>query len=152
MKKRLLLFIFLLLLCPLYVYADHIYDIDMNIYLEEDGTAKITEVWDVKADSGTEWYKQLYNLGNQELSDFTVSMDDRDLQYKSWNVDESLSAKSGYYGINYVSEGLELCFGKGDMSRHKFTLNYKLSNFSIAILVISNTFFKYILCKHFLAS
>ena len=129
MKKKLLLFIFLLMLCPLYVKADHIYNIDMNIYLEEDGTAKITEIWDVKADSGTEWYKQMYNLGNQELSNFTVSMDGRNLQYKEWNVNESLSEKSGYYGINGVSEGIELCFGKGDMGRHSFTLNYTLSNF-----------------------
>lgn len=129
MKKKLMLFIFLLMLCPLYVYADHIYNIDMDIYLEEDGTARITEVWDVQADSGTEWYKQMYNLGNQELSNFTVSMDGRNLQYKEWNVNESLSEKRGYYGINDVSEGIELCFGKGDMSRHSFILNYTLSNF-----------------------
>ena len=128
MKKKILLFL-IMLLCPFIVKADHIYNIDMDIYLNEDGTANITEVWDVKADSGTEWYKQLYNLGTQELSDFTVSMDGRQLQEKSWNVDESLSQKSGYYGINRVSEGLELCFGKGDMNRHKFTLNYTLSNF-----------------------
>ena len=128
MKKKLLLFM-LILFAPIWVYADHIYNIDMDIYLEEDGTANITEVWDVQADSGSEWYKQLYNLGTEELSNFKVSMDGRDLQYKLWNVDESLSAKSGYYGINYVSEGLELCFGKGDMNRHKFTLNYTLSNF-----------------------
>ena len=128
MKKKILLFL-IMLLCPFIVKADHIYNIDMDIYLNEDGTANITEVWDVKADSGTEWYKQLYNLGTQELSNFTVSMDGRQLQEKSWNVDESLSQKSGYYGINHVSEGLELCFGKGDMNRHKFTLNYTLSNF-----------------------
>ena len=128
MKKKILLFL-IMLLCPFMVKADHIYNIDMDIYLNEDGTANITEVWDVKADSGTEWYKQLYNLGTQELSDFTVSMDGRQLQEKYWNVDESLSQKSGYYGINRVSEGLELCFGKGDMNRHKFTLNYTLSNF-----------------------
>lgn len=128
MKKKLLLFM-IILFAPIWVYADHIYNIDMDIYLEEDGTANITEVWDVQADSGSEWYKQLYNLGTEELSNFRVSMDGHDLQYKSWNVDESLSAKSGYYGINYVSEGLELCFGKGDMNRHKFTLNYTLSNF-----------------------
>ena len=129
MKKKLMLFIFLLMLCPLYAKADHIYNIDMDIYLEEDGTARITEIWDVQADSGTEWYKQMYNLGNQELSNFTVSMDGRNLQYKEWNVNESLLEKSGYYGINNVSEGIELCFGKGDMSRHSFTLNYTLSNF-----------------------
>ena len=128
MKKQLMLLIFILL-CPIWVYADHIYNIDMDIYLEEDGTAKITEVWDVEASSGSEWYKALYNLGTEEVSDFRVAMDGKDMTYKDWNVNESLSAKSGYYGINYVSDGIELCFGKGDMKRHTFTLNYNLSNF-----------------------
>ena len=111
------------------VYADTIYSINMDVYLDESGNASITEVWDVKANSGSEWYKQLYNMGNQKLSDFKVSMDGTPLTYKSWDIDESLDEKSGYYGINYVSEGLELCFGKGDMKRHTFTLTYNLSNF-----------------------
>ncbi len=128
MKKKLLLFLFILL-CPMWVYADHIYNIDMDIYVTEDGTAEITEVWDVKANSGSEWYKALYNLGTEEVSDFKVTMDGSEMTYKNWNVNESLSEKRGYYGINYVSEGIELCFGKGDMQRHQFTLNYKLSNF-----------------------
>lgn len=130
MKKRKLYLIFLLIiLFPVSVYADNIYKIDMNINITKNGNANITEIWDVKADSGTEWYKQLYNLGNQELSNFKVSMDGEELIYKDWNINESLQQKKGYYGINYVSEGLELCFGKGDMQRHIFTLNYTLSNF-----------------------
>ena len=128
MRKKLMLFL-IIMLCPIWVYADHMYNVDMDIYVSEDGTAKITEVWDVKADSGTEWYKALYNLGTEEVSNFTVMMDGRELSYKEWNVNESLSDKSGYYGINYVNEGIELCFGKGDMNRHQFTLNYELSNF-----------------------
>ena len=126
MRKKLMLFL-IIMLCPIWVYADHMYNVDMDIYVSEDGTAKITEVWDVKADSGTEWYKALYNLGTEEVSNFTVMMDGRELSYKEWNVNESLSDKSGYYGINYVPEGIELCFGKGDMNRHQFTLNYELS-------------------------
>ncbi len=130
MKKKLLLFIFLLILIsPIRVFADHIYNIKMDIYLEKDGSANITEVWDVKANSGSEWYKQLYNMGNQELSNFKVSMDGQKLQYKEWDINEDIKDKSGFYGINYVTEGLELCFGKGDMARHQFTLNYTLSNF-----------------------
>ena len=129
MKKKLILFLLMFILFPISVKADHIYNIRMNIYLDENGSANITEVWDVKANGGSEWYKQLYNLGNQELSDFTVSVDGNNMNYKDWNIDESLSEKRGYYGINRVPEGLELCFGKGDMQRHSFTLSYKLSNF-----------------------
>ena len=128
MKKKIFLFV-VMMLFPFIVYADHIYNIDMEVYLNQNGSANITEVWDVQANSGTEWYKQLYNLGTEELSNFKVSMDGTPMTYKEWNVNESLSQKSGYYGINRVYEGLELCFGKGDMNRHKFTLTYTLSNF-----------------------
>ena len=128
MKKK-IIFLICLLIFPISVFADHIYKIDMSIHINKDGTANIQEIWDVKASSGSEWYKQLYNLGNQEVSKFKVSMDGKPLTYKTWDIDESLSQKKGYYGINYVSEGLELCFGKGDMKRHTFTLDYNLSNF-----------------------
>ena len=130
MKKKIMLFVVLLFVfVPRLVMADHIYNVKMDIYLNEDGSANITEEWDVKADSGSEWYKQLYNLGTQELSNYKVTRDGVELKEKNWDVDESLSEKNGYYGINYVSEGIELCFGKGDMNRHKFTMYYTLSNF-----------------------
>ena len=128
-RKKLYIIFILMMLFPISVFADNIYKIDMHINITKDGSANITETWNVKADSGTEWYKQLYNLGNQELSNFKVSMDNEPLIYKEWNINESLSEKSGYYGINYVSEGLELCFGKKDMNEHTYTLNYTLSNF-----------------------
>ena len=129
MKRIVFLISLLIFIFPSIVFADHIYKIDMSINLKKDGTADIKEVWDVKASSGSEWYKQLYNLKNQEVSNFKVSMDGKALTYKEWNIDESLKQKSGYYGINYVPEGLELCFGKGDMGRHTFTLTYNISNF-----------------------
>ena len=131
MKKKLIFILFIFVVFPISVFADDIYRIDMEIYLDESGNANITEKWNVKADSGSEWYKQLYNMGNQQISNFTVSMDGTELQYKDWDIDESLNEKKGYYGINYVSEGIELCFGKGDYKEHTFILNYTLSNFII---------------------
>ena len=84
----------------------------------------------VKADSGSEWYKTMYDMGNSELSNYIVYMDGKELTYdKTWDVDDSLREKSGYYGINNSYDGIELCFGKSDMKRHKFTLKYTLSNY-----------------------
>jgi len=128
--KKLFLFIFMILAMPLYVNAaNKIHNIDIDIYLNHDGSANIKETWDVDGDDGTEWYKVLNNLGESKLSNFSVSMDGRDLLYKSWNINESLNQKRGYYGINYTNDGLELCFGKYDYNRHTFVLNYTLSNF-----------------------
>lgn len=130
MKKKIMILL-LLLLCPiLRVSADTINKVDMKVDILDDGTANIEEVWNVKASSGSEWYKQMYNLGDMELTNFKVLMDGEELTYKSyWNVNGSMSEKAGYYGINYVSEGLELCFGKSDYKTHNFTLSYTLSNF-----------------------
>jgi len=128
--KKILLFVLMLLVMPISVdAANKIHSIDIDIYLNEDGSANITETWDVDGEDGTEWYKVMNNLGESRLTDFTVSMDGRTLKSKIWNVNESLERKRGYYGINYTEDGMELCFGKYDYDRHTFVLNYKLSNF-----------------------
>lgn len=128
MKKKLLLFIMLLLI-PFGVKADNIKNIDMKIYIDESGEANVTEEWTVKASSGTEWYKSMYNLGNSNLTDFVVYMDGEQLQEKKWNVNASLKEKSNSYGINYTYDGIELCFGKTDFKEHVFKLTYNLSNY-----------------------
>ena len=65
MKRKIFLFFILFsMILPCSVRADHLYNVSMDINLLEDGSADIRETWVVKADSGTEWYKQLYNLGN----------------------------------------------------------------------------------------
>lgn len=128
--KKIFCFIFMILIMPMSVSASNeIYDIDIDIYLNQDGSANIRETWDVDGEDGTEWYKVMNNLRESELSNFSVSMDGMTLKQKTWDVDESLYQKRGYYGINYTNEGLELCFGKYDYERHTFVLNYNLSNF-----------------------
>ncbi len=107
---------------------NNIYNIDMNIYLDEQGNAFVTENWSVKGSDGTEWYKGLKNMGLMELKDFKVSMDNTPLTEKDWDINETLSEKKGFYGINYTDGGLELCFGKYDYKKHIFTLTYTLTN------------------------
>ena len=64
------------MMLPICVKADHIYSIDMDIHIEKDGTANITEVWDVKADDGSEWYKTMYDLGESKFYNYEVYMID----------------------------------------------------------------------------
>ena len=82
--KKILLFISLMFIMPLSVMANDIYSIDIDVYLNKDGSANITEVWDVDGNDGTEWYKVMNNLGNMELSDYKVSMDGTNLTYKNY--------------------------------------------------------------------
>lgn len=112
-------------------HANTISKIDMDIKIDNNGNANITETWDVQGTDGTEWYKVMNNLGNSEITDFTVSMDGKPLTFKKWDINETLQQKKNYYGINYTDNGLELCFGKYDYNHHVFTLNYNVSNFII---------------------
>ena len=129
MRKILFLIFIFLCFSSSALATNHIYDIDMEIYVDKNGNASITETWIVDGSDGTEWYKVYNNLGNSELTNFKVSMDGIPLTYKTWDVDASLNEKKGYYGINYTHDGLELCFGKYDYSRHEFILTYNISNF-----------------------
>ena len=129
MRKVIYLLIFFITTMCLNVSANTIYSINMDVYLDENGNASITEIWDVKGSDGTEWYKVLRDLGQSELSNFTVSMDGTPFERKQWNINESLREKAGFYGINYNNNDTELCFGKSDFNRHTFTLKYNLSNY-----------------------
>ena len=129
MKKKISVFFIMMFIMPISALADTIYSVNMDINILEDGTANVKEIWDVKADSGSEWYKTMYELNNSELTNYKVTMDGKELSYKDWNVNETLSEKSGYYGINYASNGIELCFGKNDYKRHTFVISYTLSNY-----------------------
>lgn len=129
-KKCKYFLLLLMVLIPFKVNADHIYGVKMEVFINKEGNASIKEIWKVKADSGSEWYKQILNLGESKLTNFKVSMDNKELTYKSnWNVNGSIEEKAGYYGINYISNGLELCFGKKDMKSHTFILTYDISNY-----------------------
>ena len=130
MKKILYLLTFILIFTTTTVYAkSDVYSINMDIYLTQQGDAKIEEKWDVKAEDGSEWFKQIKNIRGIEIENFEVYMDgDLLTENKNWNVKGSLEEKRGYYGINTIDNGIELCFGKYDYNRHTFTLKYTMKN------------------------
>ena len=127
--KKYLLGLIILLLATINVYAkSDIYSINMDVYLQKNGNMDVTEYWDVRADDGSEWFKQIKNLNESKIINYTVSMDGEPLKQKNWNVKESLSEKRGYYGINEIDNGIELCFGKYDYNRHTFIIKYTMTN------------------------
>lgn len=130
---------FLLLACltmfssaDVYAAASDIHSIDIDVTLLEDGSADITEVWDITMTSGTEWYLVQGNLGQIEIQDFTVT-DETGLTYElvdSWDVNASLEEKAGKCGIiDKGNDSYELCFGIGSYGNHQFRVSYRMTNF-----------------------
>lgn len=112
------------------VSANEIKSINMNIYIDNQGTAHVTETWDANLTSGTEGYKPYYNIGTSEFENFTVSMDKTEYTpLNNWSVSGTLTSKSYKSGINYISNGLELCFGISSYGKHIYTLKYDITNF-----------------------
>lgn len=128
--KRLLSLAVSLFVC-LSVYAEGyvINDIRISVGLRADGSASFTEIWDVVAERGTEWYLVKGNLGDIEISGFRVSENGVDFRNEGhWKVEADRGAKAGKCGILDKGSHLELCWGIGDYGHHVFTVHYDMSN------------------------
>ena len=107
-----------------------IHDINVNVRLYRDGSAIVSEIWNISAQEGTEVYVPRTNLGDIEISDFSVSDETGDI-YKfeeRWDVDRSLARKAGRCGFHRISGGVELCWGLGSYGTHTYNVRYKMSN------------------------
>ena len=130
LKSLLFVFLFSLLILTGNVEANSFNSINMDIYIDKNGNAHVTEIWDYTADSGTENYHSYKNIGNSEFTNFTVK--EGNTIYTTipfWNVNSSFNDKAYKCGINYLSDGVELCFGISSYGRHTYSLSYTITNF-----------------------
>lgn len=135
MKKTLkisLLFLFSLIILGLSksVQANSIKSINMDIFINKDGTANITETWDCKITKGSECCHPYYNLGNSTLKNLTVT--DNGKKYatiSNWDLVDDLSTKSEKCCINNISNGEEICWGVTSYGSHEYVLKYDIENF-----------------------
>lgn len=103
-------------------------DVDITVTLNGDGAAFITERWDMYAAEGTEMYLNKDNLGNMEISSFSVKDNGVALRnIGEWNVNASFDAKAGKCGIVHKRSGVELCWGLGSYGEHMFEVSYLMT-------------------------
>lgn len=135
MKKILkitILFIFCLILFSIgkNAEANSISSISMEIYVDENGNAKITETWKCNTNQGTEVYHPYYNLGNSEIINFSVSENGKNYtSLNSWKTSGTLDSKAYKCGINRISNGVELCWGISEYGNHTYIASYEITNF-----------------------
>ncbi len=88
-EKNKLLILVLYYLVPS-IAANSIKNIDIDIYVDSIGTAHVTEIWDTYLNEGTEGYKPYYNLGNSEISNFKVKLDNIEYTFNdNYNINAS---------------------------------------------------------------
>lgn len=131
--KRFYLFIFgIILLIPTIVSANEIKNIDIDIYVDNIGTAHVTEIWDTYLDKGTEGYKPYYNLGSSEISNFKVKLNDKEYTFNdNYNINASFDSKKYTNGFHYIDNGVELCFGISKYGNNTYYISYDISNFVV---------------------
>lgn len=135
-KKRsvllslILVVLFVFTAAPVFAKEDSIPSIQIDATLREDGSALITEIWNVRGiSSGTEYFKAIKNLNDgMSVHSFTVK-DESGTPYKTlseWDTDRTREEKAGTCGILKKSDGYELCWGIGNYGDHQYTIEYVL--------------------------
>ena len=127
-KKIILL---LLLFVPfITVKANTISDIKMDIYVDQDGNATITETWNAYVSQGTEGYHPYFNLGNSTIEVISASMDGESYTIDEyWDINRSLSEKAYKTGIYKTGDEVDVCYGITKYGQHNYEIKYKINKF-----------------------
>ena len=136
MKKKIFSLLLFSMLCIIIigfnntVKANSISSIDMDIYVDNNGNAEVTEIWNCSTNQGTECYHPYYNLGNSKITNLRVY--DKTKAYTNtgtWDTNASKSEKAYKCGINNIYNGVELCWGISNYGSNVYTVKYNISNF-----------------------
>ena len=130
MKK--IIFTLVLMLIPSIILANEISNIDMDIYVDNEGVAHVTEKWDTSLYEGTEGYKPYYNLGESSIENFRASLGEVTYTFDDYyNIHASFEEKAYHNGFHYIDNGIELCFGISKYGDNTYTLTYDITNFVV---------------------
>ena len=114
------------------VMAQHaLHDLNVDVYLQEDGTGYITETRQMTVGSdGTECYIVIGNLNGSDLNLVSVT-DETGVEFEnegSWDVDRSRSRKEHRCGVVEKRNGYEVCWGVGASGERTYITTYTISN------------------------
>jgi len=128
MKRLLFTLLAVMVVLPSAIAQHSLDSLYIGVYLHRDGSADVYEHrYMYIGDEGTECYIKMYNLGDMDVTDFSVREDSTYYTNEgAWNVDRTRSEKAFRCGINETYEGKELCWGVGSSGNHVYIVQYKL--------------------------
>jgi len=117
------------------VHANDLHKVEMTVTIHSDGAATIDEFWDVTMTnaSNTEFYVARHNLDNMRIRDLEVRevTNTEPVVFEtlsSWNEKASRMQKAGKCGLLEANGGYEICWGFGELGRHKYAVTYTITN------------------------
>lgn len=103
---------------------------EINVFINNDGSARITERRKAYLSEGTENYIVIENLGESTIQNFIVSEGGRAYQYvDNWDINASREEKTFKNGIIDTGDGYELSWGIGEYGPHEYILEYTVTDF-----------------------
>ena len=141
------IFIISLLLLPKTSFADDFKSIDMDITIDKDGIASVSETWNIDEDNKdyTERYKLIENLKGLKIEDFSLSANDKDFErIEPWDTDKSFEEKSYKYGMIDRNDEVELCWGISSYTDNTYTLKYKINPLVVGLNDADMVFFQFV--------
>ena len=112
-----------------YAADNHVTNIDIVVYIREDGSAVITQHWTGEFHEGKENYLPI-RTRDISISEFRVSDEDGAYTFvEDWDVSASFKKKAGKCGIVETDEGVELCFGITEYGHKEYTFSYVVTDF-----------------------
>lgn len=119
--------------------------IEIDAVLYRDGSMYVTQTWDTSFDEGTESYIPMtvpdyVTIGNLRVADQSGVYQ----TLERWNVDADFEEKAGKCGINYTSDGYEICFGISQYGQNRYAIEYKLENVVGAYTDVDGVNFRFV--------
>ena len=141
------IFVIGLILLPKTSLADDFKSIDMDISIDKDGIASVSETWNIDEDNKdyTERYKLIENLRGLKIEDFSLSANGKDFErIEPWDTDKSFEEKSCKYGRIDRDDEVELCWGISSYTDNTYTLKYKINPLVVALNDADMVFFQFV--------
>lgn len=141
------IFVIGLILLPKTSFADDFKSIDMDITIDKDGVANVSETWNIDEDNKdyTERYKLIENLKGLKIEDFSLSANDKDFErIEPWDTDKSFEEKSYKYGMIDRNDEVELCWGISSYTDNTYTLKYKINPLVVGLNDADMVFFQFV--------
>ena len=101
--------------------------VSVNVELQRNGSARITEVWDVQV--GSDQVSELFNTYDTryfgKIRDIAVSEDGNAFTVDGyWNPDATAADKAQHCGLVVDAGIYQLCWGIGQKGHHRYTVRY----------------------------